>query len=90
MTYNFGSSTCVDDVLLLSHDSDDLQIMPDLTDEYSNKRRYLLNATKSNILIKVFHTNKVMQYAVSSNLQHIRHASLTTWIGGPYVKKSTD
>jgi hypothetical protein len=77
----FGSPTCADDVLLLSFDSDDLQIMLDLTEDFSNKRRYILNASKSNALTKHFAPKHAQSSDVSLRIRNhellLRSLSLT-------------
>ena len=46
-----GAPTCADDVLLMTHDPDELQLMLDIAFDYSGMENYLLQPVKSVIVV---------------------------------------
>lgn len=49
--FSLAAPTCADDMLLLSHDPDDLQGLLDIVLAYSHDQRYTLHPTKSMVLV---------------------------------------
>jgi len=47
----FGAPTCADDLVLLANSQADLQTQLNIVERFASERRYLINASKSSILI---------------------------------------
>lgn len=71
-TTHVGSSTCADDILLLSKDPWERQVMLHLHGRFITKERYNLSATKSQIMIINPLKNRVRQAELVINGQPIQ------------------